>query len=1378
MRSRSSRHRRFPKPVTPSKTPLRLEHLEDRTLLHGPGLVGDSLAVAVIPPADPTPAPRPTTFQQQYVAQLYRDLLHREAEDFGIAVWSGALSQGAAPEEVVLGITQSREYQSKLVQSLYREWLGREAEPFGLNSFVEVLQSGGTLAQVQEAILGSAEYFDHVGRSVTDFLAALYADLLGPNRVVDPAGAAAFGTALAQGTARADVARAILDSDEAALQTVHGLYEQFLHRPPDEHGVTIFVGALEHGMAAEEVLAKILISKEYLAQLPPLAVSTPTETSLDEGTYRSPGNRHKVQVENPDLVRQIQALGGRLVAEYGSFAVLDVDSQLVETLTQNPEVSVRDTYNVVQLNAGLLDTTGLVAQELHALASDFAGQELFLVQFAGPMTPEWYEELEQTGIQIIVSIPTNAYLVYANHSGLGRLLRMEASGQGVQWVGDFIEDFRLDPTVIPLSSSSGGQLVAVQLVQDAVANPETLQLIDQWRTGAVKNQYPVLNYVDIIVPLPLGGIYQLLDRPDVVSIMPYFEAQRMDERQDQILAGNLDSTGTGPAQGDYLSYLASKGFTQAQFDASNFVVNVSDSGIDNGTLSPNHFALYKGGNRTSTSRLAYSRLVGRPTGPSSTVQGLDGHGTLNAHIVGGFVPSGAPFNAFPHADTSGFRYGLGVAPFVKVGASVIFDPNDTSPNLTTLESNAYRDGARISSNSWGFPGTFGRYDINAQQFDAIVRDARPGVAGNQEDVVVFAGGNFGPGQRTITSPGTAKNVITVGAAENVQLFGPGSDGSGVSDRGANNANDIIDFSGRGPTRDGRKKPDLMAPGTHVTGGVFQIGSPDVNGSGLADQKFDGSGISGGVNNIFFPSAQQWYTASSGTSHATPAVAGAAALVRQYFINHGLAPATPAMTKAALMNTARYLNGVGANDSLWSNNQGMGEVNLNTFFDLLGPTANSIIRDQVSADLFTASGQTRTFQGTVGDPTKPFRVTLAWTDAPGSTVGNAFINNLDLEVTVGGQTYKGNVFSGAFSAPGSTADTRNNVESVYLPVGVTGAFTITVRATLLSGNGVPGNASALDQDFALVVSNGTETRRPNIVSAGQRLTAESISPANNALDPRETVSVGLALRNTGNLDSNVTATLLATAQLTSPSGPQTYALPAGGAAVERPFTFTVNGNPGETLTATLQLRNGTTDLGTVAFQFQIGRVKVVLTDSFDGVTAPALPANWRATLVTGQAGDVPWRTTTTTPDTPPNAAFAPDPNHVTDSVLDSPVIAIATAVARLTFRNHFSLEPGFDGAVLEIAIAGVNGGAFRDILEAGGSFVSGGYNRTISMWYSSPISNRQAWSGNSGGYITTVVNLPAAAAGKTIQLRWRLATDITISGVGQRIDGITITDGFI
>ena len=161
-----------------------------------------------------------------------------------------------------------------------------------------------------------------------------------------------------------------------------------------------------------------------------------------------------------------------------------------------------------------------------------------------------------------------------------------------------------------------------------------------------------------------------------------------------------------------------------------------------------------------------------------------------------------------------------MAPFVKIGSSVIFDPNFTSPTYQNLESQAYRDGARISSNSWGNTGGNG-YTTDSQQYDRLVRDAQPDTGcslpdcistpGNQEYTIVFAAGNGGSGANTVHPPSTGKNLITVGAAENVQAFG-GADGCGVADSGADSANDIISFSSRGPTSDRTQEARHHGPG--------------------------------------------------------------------------------------------------------------------------------------------------------------------------------------------------------------------------------------------------------------------------------------------------------------------------------------------------------------------------------------------------------------------------------------------------------------------------------------------------------------------------------------------------------------------------------------
>ncbi len=131
-------------------------------------------------------------------------------------------------------------------------------------------------------------------------------------------------------------------------------------------------------------------------------------------------------------------------------------------------------------------------------------------------------------------------------------------------------------------------------------------------------------------------------------------------------------------------------------------------------------------------------------------------------------------------------------------------------------------------------------------------------------------------------------------------------------------------------------------------------------------------------------------------------------------------------------------------------------------------------------------------------------------------------------------------------------------------------------------------------------------------------------------------------------------------------------------------------------------------------------------------------------------------------------------------LISPPFVLTANPAQLKFRNNYYLEAdtssgsiGYDGGVLEIKIGN---GAFTDIVTAGGSFASNGYNRTISTQWGNPLAGRQAWSGNSGGYITTIVNLPAAALGQTIQLKWRCGTDNGVAWTGWYIDSISVTGG--
>jgi Subtilase family len=119
---------------------------------------------------------------------------------------------------------------------------------------------------------------------------------------------------------------------------------------------------------------------------------------------------------------------------------------------------------------------------------------------------------------------------------------------------------------------------------------------------------------------------------------------------------------------------------------------------------------------------------------------------------------------------------------------------------------------------------------------------------------VVAAGNSGPGDQTVETPGVATAALTVGAVD-------------AQDQ-------LADFSSRGPRYgDYAMKPDITAPGVDIV-------AARAAGTALGEP------------------VGQWYTTASGTSMATPHVAGAAAIMAQRWPSW-----TPGRIKAVLMGTA-------------------------------------------------------------------------------------------------------------------------------------------------------------------------------------------------------------------------------------------------------------------------------------------------------------------------------------------------------------------------------------------------------------------------------------------------------------------------------------------
>lgn len=419
-----------------------------------------------------------------------------------------------------------------------------------------------------------------------------------------------------------------------------------------------------------------------------------------------------------------------------------------------------------------------------------------------------------------------------------------------------------------------------------------------------------------------------------------------------------------------------------------------------------------------------------------------GHGTHTLGIILGNGSTGL-------GDLDGFDYGLGVAPGAKavvqnaIGLMTLTGDDAFADGYTPVYKQAYDLGAILSANSWGPSGSPKGYDADTREFDSIVRDVDPAKPGDQAMGLVFSVMNGSGGTSTQGTPDEGKNLIGVG---------------GTVDRPGDNFDDLCTCSAHGPALDGRLLPTLVAPGESVV-------------STRAAQ--------GTLCGLPFASAEETppsplHAGCTGTSMASPHVSGAYALFVDFYRDRYDATPSPAMVKAALVNRAVDLAGGKDADgrtmgNIPDNKQGWGRLNIGNVFRAW--TAGVVAEDQVGS--FNNSGETRSWTVTPVDPTKPLKVTLAWTDALGPGLGGktpAWINDLNLRVSNGTSTWLGNVFSNGMSVTGGFPDPKNNLENVFIANPGAGTFTITVQAANLIGDGRPNSGDLTDQDFALVVTN--------------------------------------------------------------------------------------------------------------------------------------------------------------------------------------------------------------------------------------------------------------------------------------------------------------------
>jgi subtilisin family serine protease len=374
--------------------------------------------------------------------------------------------------------------------------------------------------------------------------------------------------------------------------------------------------------------------------------------------------------------------------------------------------------------------------------------------------------------------------------------------------------------------------------------------------------------------------------------------------------------------------------------------------------------------------VSWRNLAGEPT---------NSHGTHTAGTLAG--------DAEPVTGSLEHR---GMAPKARMAHTSFFDltgtDNEPPSNLAEMFLDAHDRGARVHSNSFGIETIASSvYTLWCLDIDTFTRE-------HEEDLVVFATTNGGD----IKTPENAKNVLAVAAS------------------GRYPSHQQMHTGGRGPTADGRRKPDLCAPGRNVQ-----------------------SASSGASCSV---------VQSSGTSMACPAVAGGAMLVREYFLKgfHPTGAAVPgdaivptgALVKAVLINSAVDLTGVVGYPS---DREGWGRILLGDALYFAGDRRQLWLVDRRHGEgLDTGGIAVHRFR--VREEREPLKITLVWTDPPGTPSAEIWtVNDLDLEVVApNGDLYRGNVIDAAVgvSMVGGVADLRNNVERVLVedPRRASGSFT--------------------------------------------------------------------------------------------------------------------------------------------------------------------------------------------------------------------------------------------------------------------------------------------------------------------------------------------------
>ena len=688
-----------------------------------------------------------------------------------------------------------------------------------------------------------------------------------------------------------------------------------------------------------------------------------------------------LSMTDPGEVRSASGRGKRTAVRQTSTVPTDAQVRALKEDVENPRWLLFRTGKFDPLERRpQLPTIG--PYDLTAAAYSPGARRYYIVQFTGPIRPAWSEALRETGAEALEYLPNNAYLVRIDETKRTRL----DSLPNVRWVGDFEPGYKIEPSLAQLiESRSTGEEVLLQVATFRGASAEPLRsiILGSGPSATIRHlSDTVLGEGRIILSVKVEALGALIatlaSHPDVEWIEEYHPPQLLnDDSLWVIQSGNAVSEATP---------IWDHGITGA-----GQIFGIADSGLDTdacqmrfssaasaqtlfNTTQPPNVNVTNPGNKIQT----YYR-VGTAEAYDDTANGF--HGT---HTTGNAV--GDNFASLATATNPAHDVGDGMAPAAKVVFQDIGRhdvPGQVPGPQTDLQQQAYDSGARIHNNSYGASGN--SYTVDSRDLDEVMWRLR-------HYTIFFSAGNNGPVPGGLGLYGsTAKNTLSVGATVN----------------GSQGADDLASFSSHGPTSDGRFKPDLMAPGEAIN-------------SATEDAPVGGQSQTNPPNNNCATSP------ASGTSFASPTLAGAGLLVRQYFTD-GFYPSgvkTPgdafdpsnALVKAALINSGRNLTGQftasdgtgGVSGALPNFGQGWGRVTLDASLFFPGDlrelrVLNDVLNGEttvVSPAVTTAIQTTELHEFTLGNVStiEDLRVTLNWSD-PAGRVGSGvvLVNNLNLEV---------------------------------------------------------------------------------------------------------------------------------------------------------------------------------------------------------------------------------------------------------------------------------------------------------------------------------------------------------------------------------------------